>query len=124
MTTIKTRAEDIYGRLEEHVFSGKIVSSSPDDPLGTIRMTTELAWFPERIIPKDEIVRGVKRVRLPRKGSKTFKVNGSMGDVYTVTKQGKVWSCTCVGYGFRRTCSHIKTAITRDKKKRVRNRIT
>jgi hypothetical protein len=27
---------------------------------------------------------------------------------YTVTAHDTGWSCTCVGYGYRQTCSHIK----------------
>lgn len=27
---------------------------------------------------------------------------------YTVTAHDTGWSCTCVGYGYRQSCSHIK----------------
>ena len=36
-------------------------------------------------------------------------VSSSKGDkTYMVTFDGPNWSCSCVGFGFRRNCSHIK----------------
>jgi hypothetical protein len=29
------------------------------------------------------------------------------GEDYTVEYNGKFWSCTCVGYGYRHYCKHI-----------------
>ena len=41
--------------------------------------------------------------------SKTFIVKGSKpGSSYTVTCDGSHWSCTCVGFGFRKDCKHIR----------------
>ena len=44
---------------------------------------------------------------------KQWKVRGSRGTEYTVTRHGATsrqifFSCTCVGYGFRRKCKHIE----------------
>jgi plasmid maintenance system killer protein len=39
-----------------------------------------------------------------------YKVNGSKGNVYTVTINGKYKNCTCPGFGFRRSCKHILEA--------------
>ena len=39
--------------------------------------------------------------------SQTFEVAGSKGNVYTVTNDAGRWSCTCVGFGFRKDCKHI-----------------
>ena len=35
-------------------------------------------------------------------------VNGSKGAVYTVVKENGKATCTCPGFGFRRTCKHIQ----------------
>ena len=43
-------------------------------------------------------------------GPKVVKVDGSNGKQYLVTIQGKVKSCNCTGYGFRRTCKHLALA--------------
>ena len=39
---------------------------------------------------------------------KVFEVEGTRGNKYTV-KQAKngLWSCTCVGFGFRHKCKHV-----------------
>lgn len=39
--------------------------------------------------------------------AKVFTVNGSKGDVYTVTSNSQGWTCTCKGFEFRKTCKHI-----------------
>ena len=38
---------------------------------------------------------------------KTWSVQGSKGDTYTVTYNGHAWSCTCAGFGWRRKCRHV-----------------
>lgn len=43
----------------------------------------------------------------------TWEVTGSKGDVYTITRTIKTdssafWTCSCVGFQFKRNCSHIK----------------
>ena len=41
---------------------------------------------------------------------RVVRVEGSNGKEYLVTVQGKVKSCNCTGYGFRRTCKHLALA--------------
>ena len=38
-------------------------------------------------------------------------VNGSKGAVYTVVKENGKATCTCPGFGFRRTCKHIQEVM-------------
>ena len=38
---------------------------------------------------------------------RVVRVNGSNGKEYLVTVQGKVKSCSCTGFSFRRTCKHL-----------------
>jgi hypothetical protein len=38
----------------------------------------------------------------------TWEVKGSTGKEYTVKRnQNNIWSCNCVGFGFRNRCKHI-----------------
>lgn len=37
-----------------------------------------------------------------------WKVEGSKGNIYTVTKVNNKLFCTCLGYGFRKKCKHTK----------------
>ena len=43
----------------------------------------------------------------PTPGEKSWSVQGSKGNTYTVKLSEGVYSCTCPGYGFRRKCRHI-----------------
>lgn len=40
--------------------------------------------------------------------TKTWVVEGSRGSKYTVVKTKNLWTCTCPGFQFRKTCRHIK----------------
>ena len=41
--------------------------------------------------------------------SKSWTVEGSKGNIYTVTERDGQLSCTCPGYGWRRKCRHIES---------------
>lgn len=51
-----------------------------------------------------------EKEKLAEQGTKEFQIKGSKGNEYTVTLRGGEWSCTCVGFGFRRKCKHIEKA--------------
>ena len=38
---------------------------------------------------------------------KSWDVQGSKGNTYTVTYDGHVWGCSCPGFGWRRKCRHV-----------------
>jgi len=38
---------------------------------------------------------------------RSWDVQGSKGNTYTVTHDGHVWGCSCPGFGWRRKCRHI-----------------
>lgn len=38
---------------------------------------------------------------------RSWSVQGSRGQTYTVAAQNGAWRCTCKGYQFRRSCRHI-----------------
>ena len=48
-----------------------------------------------------------------RPQGETWEVQGSKGDIYTVSLLNGRWSCTCPGATFRSTCRHITQ--TRDR---------
>ena len=41
---------------------------------------------------------------------KEYKVKGSKGNVYTVTKNKSSYTCTCPGFTFRKSCKHVSSA--------------
>lgn len=42
--------------------------------------------------------------------TQTFKIQGSRGDVYVVTRSPAGWHCQCRGFEFRGRCRHITEA--------------
>ena len=38
---------------------------------------------------------------------RSWDVQGSKGNTYTVTHDGHVWGCSCPGFGWRRKCRHV-----------------
>jgi hypothetical protein len=40
-------------------------------------------------------------------GIKVFTVKGSKGNTYTVTRNGRGWTCQCAGFQFRKQCKHV-----------------
>jgi hypothetical protein len=41
-------------------------------------------------------------------GEKTWSIEGSKGNLYSVKLSDGVYTCSCPGFGFRRKCRHIK----------------
>jgi hypothetical protein len=89
-------------------YTGKILPNPKWVSSDSICISTGDTHFPFRIIDRERILElGEARVAAPR--SETFIVNGSKpGTNYTVTRDGTHWSCTCVGFGFRKDCKHIR----------------
>lgn len=43
-----------------------------------------------------------------RAKGRSWQVQGSRGDSYTVTEESGTWACTCAGFKFRGDCKHVK----------------
>ena len=41
-------------------------------------------------------------------------IAGSNGSVYSVSKSGHTYSCTCTGFQFRRKCKHVEQFTTKE----------
>lgn len=39
--------------------------------------------------------------------TRTWVVEGSRGSKYTVVRSKNIWTCTCPGYQFRKSCRHV-----------------
>ena len=64
-------------------------------------------------LPRYMVVKPARSQLAPRTEAREWKVRGSKGSEYIVTAHGAdsrqiFFSCTCVGYGFRRKCKHIE----------------
>jgi hypothetical protein len=93
---------------EFNEYSGTILPNPKWVGQDSICISTGLTHFPFRIIDRERILElGNAPVAVSR--SETFIVQGSKpGTTYTVTRDGSHWSCTCVGFGFRKDCKHVR----------------
>jgi hypothetical protein len=74
-------------------------------------LSTGIAGFPFRVIAKADILGLSNKVASKTDLQTVWTIPGSKaGTVYIVTRQGTSWSCNCLGYGFKRTCSHVRIA--------------
>jgi hypothetical protein len=91
-------------------YSGKILPNPKWVSSDSICISTGDTHFPFRIIDRERILElGNAPVAAVVSRSDTFIVQGSKpGTTYTVTRDGSHWSCTCVGFGFRKDCKHVR----------------
>jgi len=91
-------------------YSGKILPNPKWVSSDSICISTGDTHFPFRIIDRERIMElGASAVSVSAPRSETFIVQGSKhGTTYTVTRDGSHWSCTCVGFGFRKDCKHVR----------------
>lgn len=76
--------------------------------------------FPFRIIEKSLIVDSTTDIpyNKPIEDKNVFSCRGTDGSIYTITREGSQWSCTCTGFGFRKDCKHVnaaKKALSKEK---------
>jgi len=94
---------------EFNEYSGKILPNPKWVGADSICLSTGIAEFPFRIIDRERIIGLGEAAPVAASRSETFIVQGSKpGSTYTVTRDGSHWSCTCVGFGFRKDCKHIR----------------
>jgi hypothetical protein len=73
-------------------------------------LTTGNPAFPFRVIDKNDVA-GAGKPKKTVSTVKTVSVPGSKpGSSYLVTVNGSNSSCTCVGFGYRGDCKHIRMA--------------
>ena len=102
----KVFASGVVNQFNE--YTGKILPNPKWVSSDSICISTGDTHFPFRIIDRERILElGNTPVAVSR--SETFIVKGSKpGSTYTVTRDRSHWSCTCVGFGFRKDCKHVR----------------
>jgi hypothetical protein len=101
-------ADGVISEFRE--YTGQIVPNPKWVTSDCICLATGDIQFPFRIIDRTRIL-GMSEYAMksvaPR--SETFVVKGSKpGTTYTVTRNDSHWSCSCVGFGFRKDCKHVR----------------
>jgi hypothetical protein len=99
-----------YNGPEFTEYTGTVVHEKwyGDDKIG---LTTDVRGYPVRVLSRHNIVEvsGAKFEYVPVKSAReTITVQGSKGNTYIVTKENGKATCTCPGYGFRKTCKHTQ----------------
>ena len=107
---VRDRYANGYVGPEFNEYTGIVVHQKwyGDDKIG---LTTDMKHFPVRVLNRANIVEvmGAKVDYTPVKSSReTITVQGSKGNTYIVTKENGKASCTCPGFGFRKTCKHVQ----------------
>ena len=95
---------------EVNEYTGMIVPNPKWVTSDCICLSTGDTQFPFRIIDRTRIL-GINEytMKAPDKRSETFVIQGSKpGTTYTVTRNETNWSCSCVGFGFRKDCKHVR----------------
>jgi hypothetical protein len=93
-------------------YTGAIIPNPKWVGADSICLTTGDITFPFRIINKANIVSSSVAItyNAPKSNRNVFQAKGNKGNIYTITREGTNWSCTCVGFGFRRDCRHVNAA--------------
>ena len=94
---------------EYNTYSGKIITNPSWVEPDYICLTTGNNKFPYRIISKTDIITEDFQVN-PNVSNSSWEIEGSNSKKYLVTREGTHWACNCVGFGFRRSCSHVVKA--------------
>ena len=96
---------------ESTSFTGTVLPSPVwvrDDQLC---LSTGIAEFAFRVIAKADILKSSLQAPPVPELQTLWQIPGKhKGQVYIVNRDGNRWSCNCVGYGYRKTCSHVDTA--------------
>lgn len=107
---MRDRYANGYVGPEFNEYTGIVVHEKwyGDDKIG---LTTDMKHFPVRVLSLANIVEvmGAKVDYTPVKSTReTITVQGSKGNTYIVTKENGKATCTCPGFGFRKTCKHVQ----------------
>jgi hypothetical protein len=99
-----------------HTKSGVVVKSEHYDDPSSFRLATGDRNFPISVVPLD-FVKGIiyedgskgdmKQEKIITVTAWEVKSDSRKGGSYTVTKDGNHYSCTCLGFQYRKSCRHV-----------------
>ena len=103
------RSAYAYPLREFETYEGTVLPSprwvGPDQ----LCLSTGDPKFPFRVIERANIL-GEAIEAIPESVQSVWTIKGSKGQPYIVTRNGSLWSCNCVGFGYRRSCTHVNEA--------------
>jgi hypothetical protein len=99
------RASYAYPISEFNYYTGEVVPNPRWCTDDQFCLATGDIQFPFRVLDKDDVV-GMGRKKKAESKVRTVNVSN-----YLVTIDDKNSSCTCIGFGYRRDCKHIRMAV-------------
>jgi hypothetical protein len=123
VVTVVTDWSDYYKTFDaqtkrQRTYTGTVVRSESYDDAFSFRLSTGDKSFPIRVIDLEHVINLFDSSGKQAKSSEKkeslksvweVKSDSRKGGFYTVTREGSHFSCTCVGFGFRKTCRHINS---------------
>lgn len=113
VTVRNTMYDKVINQSRTMTYSGDEIPLPKWVSYPAVALTTGNHKFPFRIIPKEDIV-SIDNTAVQYKAeavtNRTIPVKGKKGQIYLITIDGSHKSCTCLGYQFRRNCSHLAEA--------------
>jgi hypothetical protein len=111
--SVTVRYRSIYlfatSPFEDNRYTGVVVKNAKWVDADSFSLQTQDKEHPVKIIKIDR-VHDLKVLNGTSIDVRRFNVKGK-GGTYTVTKSGKNYSCTCVGFKYHSKCKHI-TAVS------------
>jgi len=96
---------NIYTELKSKYTMGKNIPPEISD-VESIPYIRDLRVWANQRVSEDFEARRKNTISLPP--IKTYKIQGSGNNIYTITVQGtQKKSCSCPGYQFRKQCKHL-----------------
>ena len=116
--SVTVRFPNIYYYSKEKwnyfTYTGTVGKNDKRVPDGSFLLLCQDAFMPARVIALRNVtelkyVDGTKAKKATvDEVVKVWQVNGSNGNVYTVTRDGNTMTCTCPGFTFRKKCRHTE----------------
>ena len=100
--------------VNETTITGIVETATKFTPPDFVRLVTDfdspvrIREIPLHRVTKLEYADGRSANREAAKDdTRTWVVEGSRGSKYTVVRSRNIWTCTCPGFQFRKTCKHV-----------------
>lgn len=100
--------------VNETTITGIVESATKVTPPGFVRIVTDfdspvrIREIPLHRVTDIKYADGSAAIKeLAKDDTRTWVVEGSRGSRYTVVRSKHIWTCTCPGYQFRKTCKHV-----------------
>lgn len=97
-----------------HTKSGVVVKSASYDEPDSFRLATDNKYYPISVVSLESVVSieyadGTEGATEDKKivEVSAWEVPSSKNGSYTVTRSGNHYSCSCVGFQYRKSCKHV-----------------